>query len=197
MRRELTFYFDFSSAYSYIAQARMAAVFADADASVRWRPILLGAIFRENGWVPVSPGSPKGDYTFRDVARTARLAGLDFDWPKVFPFNGMQAARLFYALDDGEAEAFARAVFHAAYALGRDVADTDVLARILADIGLDVAATMACSSLDDVKARLREETAAAMKAGVFGAPSFVVDGELFWGADRMEDARDWAASGGW
>ncbi|WP_417450312.1 2-hydroxychromene-2-carboxylate isomerase [Kordiimonas sp.] len=197
MRSELIFYFDFSSAYSYIAQARIDAVFADVDADIRWRPILLGAIFRENGWVPVSPGSPKGDYTFRDVERTARLAGLEFGWPKIFPFNGMLAARLFYALDSVDAVAFARAVFHAAYVSGQDVTNPAVLEGLVGDLGLDCAAVTARSELEEVKARLRDETTAAMKAGVFGAPSFVVNGEVFWGADRMTDARDWAASGGW
>ncbi|TNE66161.1 MAG: 2-hydroxychromene-2-carboxylate isomerase [Alphaproteobacteria bacterium] len=197
MRKKLTFYFDFSSAYSYVAQARMDAVFAGLDVDILWRPILLGIIFRENGWTPVAPGTAKGDYTFHDVERCVRKEGLPLRWPETFPFNGMLAARLFYALEDEQAVAFARAVFHAAFGEGRDVANPDVLAELLAAVGADVAAATERSGLDAVKAWLREETTAAMAAGVFGAPSFVTDGELFWGADRMEDARDWLARGGW
>ncbi|MFC3052585.1 2-hydroxychromene-2-carboxylate isomerase [Kordiimonas pumila] len=197
MSKELTFYFDFSSAYSYIAQKTVEEAFANTGVTVKWQPILLGIIFRENGWSPVTPDTPKGKYTFCDVARYARAEKLVFKLPKVFPYNSMLAARVFYTLPEATAVLFAKAIFHAVFAEGQDAASQEVIGKLLQKLNVDAANILEKSGSDEIKAAVRSATAIALEKGVFGAPTFAIGDELFWGADRLEHAKRWCETGGW
>lgn len=189
----LDFYFDFSSSYSYIAAAGIDELAAEYGWQVRWQPIALGAIFQQCGHQLPERGTAKQRYIWHDVERSARLAGLPYHWPEPFPFNSIPLARAFVWLsltDGSRAHELAKALFQTLYADASDVRDSDVLLGSVAEkLGLNAADLQAGSQDSSVKASLREATELAMRKGVFGAPTFVVEQEIFWGADRMGQLR--------
>ncbi len=189
MSRDLDFYFDFSSSYSYIGEHRLRAMAEEFDIKVNWRPIALGAIFKSRGHAPPQADSLKGRYVWHDVERSAAEWGLPYKWPKPFPFNSIPAARAYWhlaATDEGKAVDWAKAVFRASFGNGRDCSDPVVLAEVAGELGLDGQALMEATARDEVKAKLKTVTDEAMERGVFGAPTFFIDGEMYWGADRID-----------
>jgi 2-hydroxychromene-2-carboxylate isomerase len=196
----LDFWFDFASTYSYPAAMRIAPLAAAAGVTVRYRPFLLGPIFKAQGWdtSPFNVYEAKGRHMWRDLERLCADLGLPFRRPELFPQSSLLAARVaLLGLDDGWGEAFSRAAFHAEFAEGRRIDDTAVIGAILADLTLDPAPVLAAAQADGNKQRLRRQTEEAQRLGIFGAPTFVTsDGELFWGNDRLERALQWARTGG-
>lgn len=196
MKPKLDFWFDFASTYSYLSAMRIDALAATQGVDVRWRPFLLGPIFKAQGWStsPFNLFAAKGRYMVRDIGRIAAARGVTFRMPDPFPQASLLAARTALAIDEEPARArFCRAVFEAEFAGGRPIDAPATIADCLGKAGLDRAATVAAAGSDAVKARLRAETEAAMERGVFGAPAFVTaDGELFWGDDRLEQALAWS-----
>jgi 2-hydroxychromene-2-carboxylate isomerase len=196
----ITFYFDFSSPYGYVAAQLIGPVAARYRRDVLWRPILLGAIFKSTGGRPLKELGLKWDYSRHELARTARRHNFPFVLPDPFPFAAVVASRAFYwleATDPGRAAPFARAVFRAAFAEGRDMSLPIAVAAAAATVGIDDAALMGALDDQSWKDRLRAETDQALAHGVFGSPFFVVDGEKFWGAERLPEIDAWLASGGW
>jgi 2-hydroxychromene-2-carboxylate isomerase len=201
---ELDFWYDFASTYSYLAAMRAEALAAAAGVRLRWRPFLLGPIFAAQGWTtsPFNLYPAKGRYMWRDMERLCALRGLPLRQPDPFPVNSLLAARLALAVPEQSRAAFSRAIFRAEFAEGRNIADEQVLRDSLAaqDLFADRIFSdeiFARAKSEEVKAALRENTEAAKRAGVFGAPAFVApDGELFWGDDRFEQALDWAREKG-
>ncbi len=163
---------------------------------LRWRPFLLGPIFQSQGWStsPFNIYPQKGEYMWRDLKRICDSLGLPFRRPEPFPQNSVLAARVaLIGFAEGWGEDFSRAVYHAEFAEGQNIADTSVIAEILGRLSLDAAAVLERAQAPENKARLRSETEEAQRIGIFGAPSFVAaDGELFWGNDRLESALVWA-----
>lgn len=192
----LDFWFDFASTYSYPAAMRVAPLAHAASVTVRFRPFLLGPIFKAQGWdnSPFNVYAAKGRYMWRDMERLCADLGLAFRRPDPFPQPSLIAARLALALDDGAPRAdFCRAVFHAQFAEGRAISDEAVLGTLLKAQGQEPAHVFARARSDEVKAALRAETETAQALGIFGAPTFVTaGGELFWGNDRLEQALTWA-----
>ena len=196
----LDFWFDFASTYSYLAASRIRAVAAAANVTVRFRPFLLGPIFKAQGWdtSPFNLYAAKGRHMWRDIERLAADLALPFRRPDPFPQNSLLAARVAMfglAPDNNQSwgEDFCVAVFRAQFADGRRIDDPATLAAILSGLGADATGTLAAAQSDANKLRLREQTGAAGKLGLFGAPSFTTaDGELFWGNDRIEQALAWA-----
>ena len=189
MRATIDFYFDFSSSYSYIALPRLAKLADDHGCQVNWKPIALGVIFKAMNHAAPAADTTKGRYVWRDVERSAQLAGLPFMWPEPFPFNSMTAARIFWYVADSDMDKavdWARAVFHASFGEGRDCSNPDVLGAVAADLGLNGQELLEATGNDAVKERLKQVTGEAMERGVFGAPTFLVDEEMFWGGDRLE-----------
>jgi 2-hydroxychromene-2-carboxylate isomerase len=178
---ELTFYYDFSSPFSYLAATQIERIAAEAGARVRWRPILLGALFRQIGTpdVPLFEMSPpKRTYFSRDLQHWAAYWGVPLRWPSRFPMRTVAPLRLALATEaaGGDIAAVSCAIFSAYWADDRDIADPAVLAQFgdLAAIGTPA-----------IKDALRASTDEAIAAGVFGVPSFLVRGHLFWGQDRL------------
>ena len=127
------------------------------------------------------------------MARICKADGLVLKTPVRFPQNGLKAARLaLLGNDEGWGPAFTRAVYLANFAEQEDISDDGVLVAILKALSLDPVATMAQANTPENKARLKTQTEEAIARGIFGAPSFLVGDELFWGNDRLEDALDWA-----
>jgi 2-hydroxychromene-2-carboxylate isomerase len=193
----LDVWFDFASTYSYPAIARVESLATAVGVALRWRPFLLGPIFVKQGWdnSPFNLYPAKGRYMWRDIERLCAAADLPFRRPSSFPRMSVLASRVAIVAGDRPwCGAFVRAVFAANFAEDRDVASAAVIAAILSELGLDPAALIEAAQTPEAKARLREATAEAEALGIFGAPSFVTAGELFWGNDRLEQALAWARS---
>ena len=191
------FWFEFASTYSYPAASRLEALAADAGALVRWRPFLLGPIFREQGWndSPFNLQPAKGRYMWRDLERVCEAHGLPFRRPTVFPRNGLLAARVATAaLDERWLPEFVRRIYRENFAEDRDISLPEVVGPVLEALGQRADAWLARAAAPETKQRLRDSTEEAGRLGIFGAPSVVVDGELFWGNDRLEEALAWQAA---
>jgi 2-hydroxychromene-2-carboxylate isomerase len=196
--RRLELWYEFASTYSYLSVMRIEKVAAAARIEVAWRPFLLGPIFRAQGWndSPFNLYEAKGRYMWRDLERLSAGYGLPFRRPSAFPRNGLLAARVALAAEpEGWCPDWTRAVFSAEFAQDRDIGDAAVLSGLLESLGQDPGAVLARAESAEIKTRLREQTEGARALGIFGAPSFVVDGELYWGNDRLGDAVAQAALG--
>ncbi len=190
---EIEFWFEFGSSYSYPAAARIEALARAAGRPVCWRPFLLGPIFQAQGWndSPFNLQPAKGRYMWRDLERICVRHGLPFRRPSVFPRNGLLAARLAVgcAGEDWLPE-LVRCVYSANFGEDRDIAEAGVLGAILESLG-QPRALLDRAHEAGAKQELRAQTERAAARGIFGAPSFVVNGELFWGNDRLEEALAW------
>jgi len=192
----LDFWFEFASTYSYPAAMRIGALAQPAGAALRWRPFLLGPIFKAQGWdnSPFNLYPAKGRYMWRDLERVCGALGLPFVQPAQFPQNSVLAARVaLVGLAQGWGEDFVRAVYAAEFGAGRNIGEPTAIAEILSALRRDADAVIAEANSDAIKAQLRSNTDEAARLGIFGAPSFVTaHGELFWGNDRLEAALAWA-----
>jgi 2-hydroxychromene-2-carboxylate isomerase len=191
----LDFWFDFASTYSYPAAMRIGALAATSGVKVRFRPFLLGPIFKAQGWSssPFNIYPAKGHYMWRDLERLCHDLSLPLRRPDLFPQNGLLPTRVaLVGLSDDWGEHFCRAVFGAEFAEGRRIDDVATVTDILQNLALDIKTILATARSEEIKTRLREQTQAARDIGIFGAPTFVTpDGELFWGNDRLERAVSW------
>ena len=196
----IDFWFDFSSPYGYLMAEKIDAVAAQYGRQVRWHPILLGVIFQETGSRPPADGlSSKGTYMFHDFHRSARFMGIPYNPPSRFPLPTQNAARAYYWLhgqDCGLARRFARAVYRAFFVDDLDISSPDTVLDIAAGLGVDRQQLAAALQAPEVKARLKDEVDAALAAGVFGSPHVIIDGEAFFGADRLPQIERWLATGG-
>lgn len=199
MADPIEFYFDFSSPYSYLASELIDELAAKYGRKVKWRPMLLGVVFQKTGQ-PLLVNVPlKGEYSMRDFSRSARYFNVPFKFPAKFPMSTVSAARAYYWLhgqDCAKARQFARAVFRAYWVDGRDISDLAVVSDIVANLGVDREALAAGIATPEIKERLKVETDMALAKGMCGAPYFVVDGEPFWGADRLPQIEKWLQTGG-
>ena len=192
----LEFWYEFASTYSYPAAMRIEALAVGAGVAVRWRPFLLGPLFKEHGWndSPFNIYAAKGRYMWRDLARVCEAEGLALKLPPLrFPQNGLKAARLaLVGESEGWTPSFTRAVFAANYAEAKDISDDATLRPILDELGVDAGLALAAANAPENKEALKRQTEEAGSRGLFGAPSFTVGDELFWGNDRLEAALAWA-----
>jgi 2-hydroxychromene-2-carboxylate isomerase len=199
MTSSIDFYFDFSSPYGYFMSEKIDAVAARFGRSVRWRPFLLGAVYKLTGAKALPSLPMKGPYSVRDFERSARFLGLNCRIPSAFPVATQHAGRAFYWLDERDpdlARRFAQAVLRAYFVADRDISQVDTILDVAASLGVDREALAAALEDDAVKARLRAECDAAIERGVFGSPYVVIDGEPFWGVDRLPQIERWLETGG-
>jgi 2-hydroxychromene-2-carboxylate isomerase len=177
--KEIVFYYDFSSPFAYLGATQIERVAQEQGATVRWRPILLGALFKQIGTpdVPLAEfPAAKKSYYLRDLVHWAAHWGVPFRWPSRFPMRTVAPLRL--ALAAGEQiAAVSQALFRAYWVDDRDISDPAVLAEF---------GELARTEDAAIKAALRANTDEAIAAGVCGVPAFVVRGHLFWGQDRLE-----------
>jgi 2-hydroxychromene-2-carboxylate isomerase len=196
----IDFYFEFSSPYGYIA-SRLAEGLEDRiGRALRWRPILLGPIFKVTGQAPLTQVPLKGDYAKRDFQRSARRHQVPYRHPDAFPIGTVAACRAFYALDARDSEAarvLAKALYAAYFVDNRDIGDVATMLQVAAEAGFDATALANAIADPRLKERVKAEVDAAIAAGVFGSPFFIVDGEPFWGVDRIPMLEDWVRIGGW
>lgn len=196
----LDFYFDFSSPYSYLMSERIDALAARFGRKVRWHPILLGIVFKANGSAPLTlQSTSKAAYSLLDFERSARFMGIPYRHPTRFPLATQNAARAYYWLhgeDCALARQFAHAVFRALFIDDRDVSAPNTVLEIGAKIGVDRNRLEIALQSPEMKERLKQEVDAALALGVFGAPYIVIDGQPFFGADRLPQIEKWLETGG-
>ena len=192
----LEFWFDFASTYSYPAAMRVRALARAAGVEVKFRPFLLGPIFKAEGWntSPFNLYPAKGRNMWRDLERICADMSLPFRRPDPFPQNSLLVARVALAgLDEAWGVDFCVEVFRAEFGRGSPIDAPGTIAGILSGLNIAAEPVLAAAQSDDNKARLRAQTEEAQRRGLFGAPTFVTaDGELFWGNDRLERALLWA-----
>jgi 2-hydroxychromene-2-carboxylate isomerase len=199
MAAPIEFYFDFSSPFGYLAATRIAPLAAQYGRSVVWRPFLLGAVFKVTGSGPLPSLPLKGPYSKRDMPRSARFLGVPFNFPDPFPISTQAPARAIYWVEEHAPERIEGAVlalYRAYFVDGRDISSPETTADVLASLGLDRAQILAAVGEPALKERLRNETQNAIDRGVFGSPYVVVDGEPFWGHDRLDQIERWPKTGG-
>jgi 2-hydroxychromene-2-carboxylate isomerase len=200
MPDQIQFYFEFASPYGYLASLRIDEIAARHGRTIRWRPIMLGAALRLTGGGPNAALPLKGPYLLRDAPRSARLAGAAFRLPPVMPMNSLAASRAFWWLDADDAalaKSLARAIFAAHWGEGRDMSTAEQVAEAAAPLGIDRDVLRAAVQRPEIKEKLRAETDRSIELGVFGSPFIFVDGEPFWGHDRLDQVERWLATGGW
>ena len=200
MNDPIKFYFDFSSPYGYLMSEKIDALAAQHDRKVQWHPILLGVIFQATGSAPLTLQNPaKAAYSLVDFERSARFMGIPYRHPTRFPLATQNAARAYYWLhsqDCALARRFAHAAFRALYVDDRDIAVPDVVLEIAANLGVDRSSLEAALQSQEIKGRLKDEVDKALAIGVFGSPHVMIDGEPFFGADRLPQIEKWLETGG-
>ena len=191
----MQFWFEFASTYSYPAALRVEALAHQHGVPLEWKAFLLGPIFQAQGWndSPFNLFPVQGRSMWRDLERICADLGLPFRRPSRFPRNSVLAARLAcrFAAEPWLPE-FVRAVFRANFAEDRDIARPEVLEHCLDGLGLRGSELLQQAQSPDGKTLLRAQTERAVALGIFGAPTFIVGDELFWGNDRLEAALAWA-----
>lgn len=199
MSAPIDFYFDFSSPYGYLASEKIDDIAAKHGRTVLWHPILLGVAFKAIGTAPLPSIPLKGEYSLRDMVRSARFLGVPYRQPSHFPVPTQHAARAFLWLNDGkpqQARQFAHACYRAYFAEDIDIADLDKLLTIVDSLGLDKDTVSGVMNDPAMKERLKTEVELALARGVFGSPFFFIDGEPFWGSDRLPQIEKWLETGG-
>lgn len=187
----LEFWFEFGSNYSYLTVMRIEEAVRRAGLRLAWKPFLLGPIFRELGFeaAPFVQQKEKGEYAWRDLARRAAKYGLDFRRPSEFPRTAVPAMRvaLLGAQEPWIGE-FCRRIMLRNWVRDLEIASNEAALEALAGLVPEPQEVLAAALGEANKLALREQTAEARRRGVFGAPTFFVGDEMFWGDDRLEDA---------
>jgi len=201
-REPIDFYFDFLSSYGYFASLRIEELAARHGRTVRWHSMLLGvSVMKTMGLKPLLETPLKSDYVLRDTARYMRRHGLQLKRKLTDPFmDPRAAARGFYWVRrhrPGQEAAFARVAFDRYWREGADLGAPAQVAELAPSIGVDAAAMLDGIEGDQARTDLRDAVAASLARGVFGSPFFFVDGEPFWGSDRLEQLDQWLSAGGW
>jgi len=197
----IEFYFDFSSPYGYFGSCRIDDIGQRHGREVIWRPYLMGAAMKLSGAKPLVERELICDYAHRDIPRSARRFGIPFNPPPPpFPLASIAACRVFYWLCDGDpaqARDFARRTYAALFVDGRNISEVDVVVDLASAAGANADDTRSALGDQAVKDRLRQETDGAIARGIFGSPYVIVDGEPFWGNDRLDEVDKWLETGGW
>jgi len=197
-RREIEFFFDVGSPYSYLASTQIDALGDRVGRPVRWRPFLLGGVFKATGNDMPARGAAKAQWMLSDLALWAEHYGVPFRMSSRFPLNTLRTQRALAAAgreDDARVAPLARAFFHAMWAEDRDVSSDEEIARIASECGLDGEAVVAACAEQEVKDVLRGWTEEAVSRGAFGAPTMFVDDTMYWGNDRLSLMQDRIGTG--
>jgi 2-hydroxychromene-2-carboxylate isomerase len=200
MANSIQFYFDFASPYGYMAATKISALAGKYGRNVEWKPILLGVVFKVTGGVPLPSAPLKGDYSRRDMERSARLFNVPFKLPTKFPIAAQSPSRVIYSLESqgmARQEEVTLALYRAYMVDDRDISSPEVTAEVAASVGMDRQKVLDLIADPAMKEKLKVETEAAIQRGVFGSPYVIVDGEPFWGFDRLEQVDRWMRDGGW
>lgn len=189
MSRIVEFYFDVGSPAAYLAWTQMPALEAQTGARVEYKPMLLGGVFQATGNKSPMEVPAKARYMIADLERFARRYGVPFRHNPHFPINTLTLMRGAVGLQLREPSrmlAYVEAVYRAIWAHEKNMNDPGVVASVLQEAGFDPAQLLALTAEPEVKERLKAVTQEAVARGVFGAPTFFVDGQMYWGQDRLD-----------
>jgi 2-hydroxychromene-2-carboxylate isomerase len=200
--KTVDFYFDYSSTNSYFAAFLLPEICRKHDAVVNWLPIHLASLFRGTGFDVMAMTPRKARYLWRDHQRYAEFTGLPFRKPSRFPIKTSAALRATLMIPRLTGENpdtytaskmgdFAQAVMRAHWERDLDISDTALLGTLAHSLGVDADRLVAAADSDEARARLAAVTERSIACGVFGAPMFVVEGEMFWGKDRLDFVERW------
>jgi 2-hydroxychromene-2-carboxylate isomerase len=189
---------EYASTYSYLTVARIGRLAAGRGVTLDWQPFFLPPVRDQQGLgFPFPEASAKTAYMWRDVERRALALGLAYQRPSTYPVNSLQTARIaMLAATEGWCQAFTEEVFRLHWTQGCLIGSDDNLAAALQAVGKDPSQVIAQAAAPAHKEAFKAQTTRAVERGIFGAPSFVAQGELFWGDDRLEAALDWAVAPG-
>ena len=183
MGKQIEFYFDYGSPFSYLADTQLPALAERYGAEILYRPILLGGIFKATGNSSPITIPAKGKYMALELERWARHYGIEMKMNPHFPFNTIRLMRgAVAALRQGRFAAYHPQMYRAVWSEGRNLGEEDVLREMLESSGIDPASIDG----DEIKNELRANTDGAVARGAFGAPTFYVNGEIYWGNDRLD-----------
>lgn len=188
MTRSVDFYFDFGSPAAYLAATQLPHICADTGAELVWKPMLLGGVFQATGNHSPAEIKPKGPYMTTDLKRFARRYDVPFAHNPHFPINTLQLMRGAVGMQlrsDAEFHRYLAAIFSAMFEHPRNLGDLQELAAVLEAAGISPALMLELVQDDRIKQTLRNTTEEAVARGVFGAPTFFVGDEMFWGQDRL------------
>ena len=186
MSKKVEFFFDVGSPASYLAWTQLESIAQRTNAKIIWRPMLLGAVFQATGNASPAAVPAKGAYMLKDLQHFSNIYGVPFNFNPFFPLNTMHLMRGATAyLEEPEFQTYLAAIFNALWSEQLNMESPEVVAEVLSKAGIDVTDFMARISETEVKERLKATTEEAVARGVFGAPSFFVNGEMFFGQDRL------------
>lgn len=191
----IEFWFEFASTYSYLSVMRIDRLARASRVHIVWRPFLLGPIFRSFGWStsPFLLQKEKGTYMWKDMERQCQKTGIPWRRPTEFPRRSVLPARVaLLGVDQPWLLPFAQQMMQANFVHDQDIASEAVVRNVLERLALPADELLHTAQLESNKAWLRSVTEEAQRRGVFGAPTFFVGNEMFWGNDRLEDALDCA-----
>jgi 2-hydroxychromene-2-carboxylate isomerase len=191
--RSVDFYFDFGSPASYLAATQLPHLCADIGAELVWKPMLLGGVFQATGNQSPAAIPAKGPYVFEDLKRFARRYGVPFRHNPYFPINTLLLMRGATGMQMREPERFhpyVEAVYHAMWVEPRNLNDAATVAAVLEEAGFEPERLLVLANDPGVKNRLKADTEAAVRRGVFGAPTMFVGQQMFWGQDRLDFVRE-------
>jgi len=189
MAKTVEFYFDVGSPAAYLAWMQMPRLCAETGSRVDYKPMLLGGVFQATGNQSPMTIASKGRYVMMDFERFAQRAGVAFSHNPFFPINTltlMRGATGLQMRDPARMVPYVDAVYRAIWVEGENMSDPAVVGGVLQAAGFDPAALLAMASDPEVKDRLKTVTQDAVARGVFGAPTFFVDGQMYWGQDRLD-----------
>ena len=197
--KEIEFWFSIGSTYTYLSVTRIAEVSQKNGVSFSWQPFSVRKIMREMDNIPFPPNKQtKVEYMWRDIERRARDYGFVANVPAPYPLRELDLANrvAVLAMQEGWCEDYVRETYRLWFTEGHEAGSDVNLTQTLSEIGQDKLRVLELADSSDVEAAYLNQTESAKQAGIFGSPSFIVDGELFWGDDRLEDAINWRSKDG-
>ena len=194
--KDIDFWFSIGSTYTYLSVTRLTEVSQKTGASFSWKPFSVRKIMREMDNIPFPLNKQtKVEYMWRDIERRARGYGFVANVPAPYPLQEFDLANrvAVLAMQEGWCEEYVRETYRLWFVDGHEAGSDVNLTQTLSEVGQDKLRVLELADSSDLEAAYLNQTESAKQAGIFGSPSFIVDGELFWGDDRLEDAINWAS----
>lgn len=192
-KKPFIFWFEFASTYSFISAMVIEEKAKQYNIPIQWQPFLLGPIFKQQGWStsPFNIYTAKGNYMWHDMKRLCQKYEIDYQKPTNFPRNGLLAARISCLLEGKAKIDFIKKIFQLNFEQDKDISDIEILGKAIKEIGYISEDIIDKAQTSSVKEILKNNTDQAIELGIFGAPTFTIGNELFWGQDRLGDAFDY------
>lgn len=193
--KEIEIWYEFGSNYSYLSVYRIGDLARKSGVTIKWQPFLFGPIFKSFGWSssPFVLQEEKGRYMWRDMERQCEKYGLPWRRPSEFPRRALTPMRVAVLGKDSEwIEEYSKRMMTLNFVQDTTIDDEALVCQVLEDLGLNGRLIVEQAQQSENKEKLKEQTARAQQLGIFGGPTFMVNGEMFWGNDRLDDAVSFA-----